>query len=112
MSHERYQSCIDACLECAIQCEHCATACLHEEDVNMMSRCILLDRECAAICFTAAKIMGMDGEHATEVCRVCAEICEACGSECGKHEMDHCQQCAEACRKCAEECRKMATQMA
>ncbi|MEY4939813.1 MAG: hypothetical protein RIQ93_1548, partial [Verrucomicrobiota bacterium] len=28
MSHEKYQDCIEACLECMQQCEHCATACL------------------------------------------------------------------------------------
>lgn len=112
MSHERFQQCIDACLECAVECEHCATACLSEQDVKMMARCIMLDRECAAICFTSAKIMGMGGEHASEVCRVCADICDACGEECAKHEADHCQQCAKVCRNCAEECRKMVEEYA
>jgi hypothetical protein len=39
---------------------------------------------------------------------VCAEICDACGTECDKHEPQHCQRCAKACRHCAEECRRMA----
>jgi hypothetical protein len=42
------------------------------------------------------------------LCRLCAEICDACGLECAKHHQDHCQDCAKECQKCAEECRNMA----
>lgn len=112
MSHERYQSCINACLECAAECDHCATECLHEKDVAKMTRCIELDRECAQACYGAARLMGIGGEHAAAFCAACAEICDACGEECEKHDMEHCRRCAEACRRCAEECRSMAHQPA
>ena len=109
MAHnETYQTCIDACLKCASICNHCASACLEEEDVKKMARCIQLDMECAATCYAAAQVMSMNGQYAEEICRICADICFACGEECEKHSnMDHCRECAEACRKCAEECRKM-----
>ena len=61
MSHERFQSCIDACIACAIACEHCASECLKEEDVKMMVRCIELDRECASVCRSAAELMSIGG---------------------------------------------------
>jgi hypothetical protein len=108
MSHEKFESCIEACQECVIACEHCASACLKEPDVKMMTRCIALDRSCADFCSLAVREMGRGSEFATEVCRLCAEICERCGQECAKHKMDHCQRCAEACRACAQECRSMA----
>ena len=38
MPHEKYQSCIDVCNDCMVACEHCATECLHEQDVKMMAR--------------------------------------------------------------------------
>lgn len=107
MSHERFKSCIDACLACAIECDHCASECLHEKDVATMVRCIELDRECAQACYAAARLMGLGGEHATAFCNTCAEISQACADECEKHEMEHCKQCADACRKCAEECQSM-----
>jgi hypothetical protein len=112
MSHERFQSCIDACLECATECDHCATECLKEDNVKMMARCIEIDRECAEACYASARLMGIGGEHAALFCNACAEICDACAEECEKHEMDHCKRCAEACRRCAEECRAMAQQPA
>lgn len=101
------QSCIDICFACARQCQNCATACLHEDDVKMMRRCIELDLECAEMCYASARLMGIGGEHAAVLCIPCAEVCEVCAEECGKHEMAHCRECAEMCRRCAEECRAM-----
>ena len=112
MSHERFKSCIDACLACATECDHCATECLHEKDVKMMARCIELDRECAAACYASAQLMGIGGDHAAAFCAACAEICDACADECSRHDAGHCQRCAEVCRSCAEECRKMVTEHA
>ena len=111
MSHERMQSCIDACVSCGTECEHCATECLREDDVKKMADCILLDRECALVCFSTAQLMTIGGENATLLCSACADICEACAVECEKHEADHCQRCAEECRSCAEECRRMAEEL-
>jgi hypothetical protein len=76
----------------------------------MLSRCIQLDLECAEACYASARLMGLNGEHASAFCITCAEICDACAEECEKHAehgMDHCRRCAEECRKCAEECRAM-----
>jgi len=108
MPLEKYQNSIDACNDCTVACELCATECLHEQDVKMTARCIELDRDCATICATAARLMASGSDFADRVCGVCAEICQACGDECAKHEAQHCQDCARACRRCAEECRKMA----
>ena len=89
-------------------CETCASACLREDDVKMMARCIELDRDCADICRLAAILMSRESDYAKEFCALCAKICRACGEECAKHEMDHCQECAKACMNCAEECERMA----
>ncbi|MDO1449599.1 hypothetical protein Q0590_25200 [Rhodocytophaga aerolata] len=45
MTNEKYKECIDACLACGVACNECSTACLKEEDVKMMARCIELDIE-------------------------------------------------------------------
>ncbi len=73
----------------------------------MMARCIQLDMECAAICYQAAQLMSLGSFHARSVCRICAEICQACAEECSRHDMEHCKECAEVCYRCAEECRMM-----
>ncbi len=110
MSHERFQTCIDACLQCATECDHCASECLREDDVKMMARCIELDRECAQACYASARLMGIGGEHAAAFCPACAGICDACARECEKYDNAHCKRCADVCRSCAEECRNMSEQ--
>lgn len=108
MSHEKFQSCIDSCANCAVECNHCANACLNEGDVKMLSKCIQLNHECAAMCLFAVDIMSKGGSFATQICELCAEVCEACAKECEKHShMEHCKKCAEVCNQCAEECRSM-----
>jgi len=83
-----------------------------EQDVKMLSRCIQLDMECAAICRSASVVMSLGSEYSMELCRICAEVCNACAEECEKHArmgMEHCRECAEACHECAEACMQMAT---
>jgi hypothetical protein len=106
--HEKYQSCIQACYACALECNHCLIACLQENDVKMMARCIALDLDCAEMCTLAAGAMARDSQVAGAICAACAAVCEACGEECARHAHDHCRRCAAACRQCAQECRQMA----
>lgn len=108
MPHEKYESCIEACNDCAVECKHCAAACLDEDDVKSLTRCIKLNRDCGMICYLASSWMAAASEFAEEICRLCADVCRACAEECRKHDMDHCQRCADACERCAEECEKMA----
>lgn len=108
MGYHEWKSCIDACLECAAICNYCASSCTKEEDVKMMAACIELDMQCASVCYATAQLMSLGSSQAKELCRICADSCDACGTECGKHNTGHCEECAEACFRCAEECRKMA----
>ena len=110
MAHRQFAECIQACYDCADASDHCAVACLAEDDPKMMARCIELDIDCAQVCRLAAGYMARDSEFMSTMCGVCADICETCGEECEKHDMPHCQECAEACRRCAKLCRQMASQ--
>lgn len=108
MPHELHLSAIEACNACATECEHCASACLGEQDVNKLARCIALDLDCAAMCRLAAEFMGRGSEFSAQTCELCTTVCDACAAECEKHPMEHCKECATACRACAAECRRMA----
>lgn len=108
MPHESMQTCIETCNECAVACDHCTSACLGENDVKVLARCIALDIDCAAVCRAAVGLMSRGSELSAEICDLCARVCEACAEECEKHDTDHCRECAQACRRCAEECRRMA----
>lgn len=108
MVHERNQELLQALHNCADACNHCATACLNEKDVQMLTRCIKLDIDCARMCQLTASFVAGDSERAQHLMKECAELCEACANECEKHsKMEHCRQCAEACHHCAEVCSHM-----
>ncbi len=94
---------------CATACNKCYNACLNEEDINMMTRCIELDRECAEICLLTASAVARDSENREKYLAICAEFCQLCADECAKHGADHCKECADMCRKCAEVCSESPT---
>jgi Domain of Unknown Function (DUF326) len=100
------QQLLAALQACVAACEYCASACLQEDHVQMMTHCISLDRDCADICALTARFVARGSEHAPHLLRECAEICQQCADECGRHQHEHCQQCADACRRCAEACRQ------
>lgn len=107
MGYHEYKECIEACIKAAALCNHCASACLQEAEVKMMTKCIQLDIECAVLCETAARLMSIGSPRALEVCRLCAQLCRECADECESHDNSHCAECAKACRHCAEECMEM-----
>ena len=133
LQNTKWQSCIDACMRCAEACEFCATSDMKEQGqtlvqvieeaavagaatspeiiqqiVKMITNCIQVNRECAAVCWTSAALMSMDSQFAKQFCNLCADVCNACAKECEHHDVDHSKQCAQACRNCVEECRRMA----
>lgn len=105
MAHEKNHELLNALYNCVSECNHCATACLDELDVQMLTRCIKLNLSCADVCQLTATLIARGSEHGNHLLQECAEICEACAEECEKHDhMEHCRSCAEVCRICAEAC--------
>lgn len=99
---------IEACYACAVACEKNATACLFEDDIKAMRKCIMLSRECSAMCLATAKILSVGVDKFQMLYRACEEMCMACSKECGSFaHLQHCKNAAEACRLCAELCRKI-----
>ncbi|HHI9467490.1 TPA: four-helix bundle copper-binding protein [Legionella anisa] len=101
-------NCIKICQSCVVECEHCATSCIKEENCKEMTQCITLSRDCTALCALAAEMMARGSQFTKDICALCAKVCRACGDECSKHKhMEHCQRCAQVCYQCAKECEKM-----
>ena len=103
-AYHQYKICIDACLNCAAVCNHCAASCAKENKSDQLSNCIQLTMECAAICYAAAQLMSLGSDKIKELCALCAVMCDTCAAECNRHENIHCRECAAICTKCADEC--------
>jgi hypothetical protein len=103
---------IEACHATSVACEKCATACLFDAKVQEMRKCILLSRECSAMCLATARILSVGVERFHMLFRACEELCMVCAKECGSHaDIYDCKMAAEACRKTAELCRKMTPEL-
>lgn len=111
MNVESLQSCMDACISCALECEHCVTESLRGNQTETRSKCIALCRESAVICRSAAVLMSISGPHATLLCEACINICRECADECDKYELMHSRHCADECRTCADECERMSSEV-
>lgn len=100
----RNETLMNALGRCITHCNHCADACLDEDNVKKMVACIRLDRACAEVCSALHQILATRYADIDDLVRYCQKICEACAEECGKHEHQHCKDCADACRDCADAC--------
>lgn len=106
-------TCINACFECEQCCVSCADACLAEEQVGMLRRCIRLNLDCADVCGATGRILSRQTEPDLGLVRsqleACRTACQVCAEECDRHaeKHEHCRTCADCCRRCAEACEQL-----
>ncbi|RIK46734.1 MAG: four-helix bundle copper-binding protein [Chloroflexi bacterium] len=113
MEGGRLAQAVEAISQCATVCTICADACLGEQQVQQLVRCIRLNLDCADICQATANGLARLGESDQAVLRAqlqaCEAVCRSCGSECEQHAQmhEHCRVCAESCRHCEQVCRDL-----
>lgn len=104
---------IDALVECSQACTACADACLSEEMVADLRKCIRTNLDCADSCAATARILsrhaGYDANLTRTHLEACIAACRACGDECSQHAgmHEHCRVCAEVCRSCEDACTEL-----
>ena len=107
---EHLAAAIEACFDCAQTCTACADACLGEDDVASMRRCITSDLNCSDICVATGRVLSRQTDYDAAVTQraleSCIRACTVCADECDKHAQHHrhCAICAEVCRACAAAC--------
>ncbi len=105
MRNEEFLSKLSNCIN---HCNHCADACLDEDNLKKMVDCIRKDKICASACASLADILTVKNANAAGLVKYCEQVCRECAEECEKHETQHCKDCAKACRECEEACKKYA----
>jgi hypothetical protein len=110
--------CIDECGACEATCTICSDACLGEDDVAPLIRCIRLCLDCADACDSTARIVSRQTEPAPATQRAtvetCLAACRASAEECERHahHHEHCRLCAEQCRRCEQACEELLAALA
>jgi hypothetical protein len=108
---------INTLIACSEACTACADACLSEDMVADLAKCIRTNLDCADICNTTARVLsrhtGYDANISRSLLEACAMACASCAEECGRHAdmHEHCRICAEACRACEQTCRQLLSSM-
>jgi len=104
---------IESLVACSQACTACADACLSEEMVADLRKCIRSNLDCADSCAATARILsrhtGYDANITRAHLEACIAACRACGDECEQHAgmHEHCRICAEACRDCEAACAEL-----
>jgi hypothetical protein len=112
-SHDDLLEGLSALWSCAEACTACADACLGEEEIHRVVRCIRTCRDCGDICEATAKLLTRQTQSEPALVRAqlqaCVIACQVCGAECEKHaeHMAHCRICAEACHRCERICKEI-----
>ena len=107
---EEMRACIQACLDCYVDCVECKSHCLGMGGKHTEPAHINALADCAILCETSANFMLRSSPQHAELCGLCADACERCAESCerlGKND-ETMKRCAETCRRCAESCRAMA----
>jgi hypothetical protein len=108
---------IDSLLACAEACTACADACLSEDMVADLRKCIRSNLDCADICAATARVLsrhtGYDANVTRHQLEACVAACRSCGDECERHAgmHEHCRICADACRACEAACQELLSAM-
>lgn len=104
---------IDTINDCAQACTACADACLSEDRVAELTKCVRVNLDCADVCVATSRVLsrhtGYDANLTRSLLEACAMACKSCGDECARHaeEHEHCRVCAEVCRACERACREL-----
>lgn len=107
---DKYADVLDALSLCRQVCVSCADACLGEDQVAHLRRCIRTDLDCADVCEATLRLVMRQTESPHELVQAqlhaCVLACQLCADECEQHASmhDHCRVCAETCRHCQERC--------
>jgi hypothetical protein len=110
IDRQKLADCIHACFACGETCTACADACLSEDMVAELTKCIRTNLDCADICTTTGTVLsrhtGYDANITRAILEACRLACASCATECEAHAdmHEHCRICAEACRRCEQAC--------
>lgn len=117
IDREKLAECIAACFDCAQTCTACADACLSEDKVADLTKCIRSNLDCADICETTGRVLsrhtGYDANVTRSILEACRTVCRSCGDNCDEHSSmhEHCKICAEMCRRCEKACDELITSL-
>jgi len=72
-ANEALARCIEQCFACALTCTSCADACLGEDQVQELVRCIRLTLDCADVCDATGRVVTRQTSSEPGSCGACSK---------------------------------------
>lgn len=104
------QSCIDACLVCLHDAEHCLEDCVGQlkQEQPGFEDALRACRDVSSVTGLCASMLLRDDDLAIETSRLCAQICWRAAVLCGTQTQHAAYlRCAESSQICAELCEQL-----
>ncbi len=110
--------CVNACFDTVQACSACAAACLSEENIRPLVRCIRMNQDCSDIAGVTGKMLVRLNSTDWSILRsqllACAAACHECAAECesNRRQYEYCHETMEVCRYSEESIKTLlATQL-
>ena len=91
--------------DCGVQCERTIACLMATPDARTRIHQIRMLRDCADICHTTWCFLQRESRYSLKLCKLCAQICDACADECTVYPDIDSQRTVSACHRCAAACR-------
>jgi len=106
------QNCIEECKNCEQICSESIQYCLQQGGPHVDQRHMQILLDCVRLCAESASFMMRASPMQSELCTLCADVCDRCAKACEAFPNDQqMKACADFCRRCANTCRDMSTRI-
>lgn len=107
----KYAALIHEALHCIETGNACAAHCISDmrSGSTELLQCLVRVQELVTACEALSTLAAYESDHVKTYARATIEVCDTCEAECRKFEDKHteCKVCADACVACRTECEKV-----
>ena len=100
--------CVRACEESERACNRAIRFGVERGGIHADPEHLRLLLECSRMCARSAEILRRGWWEHSAICRECADLCEACVTDCLGFDDRLLQACATVCQRCVRCCRRFA----
>lgn len=100
------KSCASECKNCAEVCQKTLDYCLKKGGAHSKPEHVKLMRDCITFCKANQELRSRQSKYSDATSKICADICNDCGTSCEKLKDPAMKDCVDTCKKCSNCCKQ------